>query len=622
MILGNIRKRIQINAFGQKQIAIGKKQLSQIVDHCFKYHGATDTTIVLDKIKALGYKYSTIGAVTTSVFDMHIPEEKKDIVQKAEFDVVNTERSYARGIISAEQRYNEIVRAWETASEKIEAELKKDLEDDFNPIWMMAKSGARGDMKQIRQLAGMRGLMKDPTGKTIELPVRASFREGLSVLEYFISSHGGRKGLSDTALKTADSGYLTRRLVDVAHSVIIQEEDCGDTRGKELGAIFEPKTQNEKDPRQHIIEPMSDRINGRFAVEDIIDPYTKKAIVHKDELINEEQAKYIEEVLYKHADENKISIRDVKVRVRSVLSCRCKHGLCVKCYGKNMGSGNPVKLGEAVGIIAAQSIGEPGTQLTMRTFHTGGVATGDDITQGLPRVQELFEARKPKGQAIISEIDGFVSLSKKKNKETVTVTSTSTSGESEVKEYQIPFGLKIRVTEGEEIKAGDPLTSGSINPHELLAVKSTTGVEEYIAREVQSAYRMAGVEINDKHIEIIVSQMLRQVKIIDSGNTNFIIGDLVSRRKFKEENERIIKMGGEPAIAEPMLLGVTRAAIGSDSMISAASFQETTKVLTEASISGRFDYLEDLKENVILGRKIPVGTGLHREEDINLKEQE
>ena len=612
LILGNIRKRIQINAFGQKQIAIGKKQLSQIVDHCFKYHGATDTTIVLDKIKALGYKYSTIGAVTTSVFDMHIPEEKKDIIQKAEFDVVNTERSYARGIISAEQRYNEIVRAWETASEKIEAELKKDLEDDFNPIWMMAKSGARGDMKQIRQLAGMRGLMKDPTGKTIELPVRASFREGLSVLEYFISSHGGRKGLSDTALKTADSGYLTRRLVDVAHSVIIQEEDCGDTRGKELGAIFEPKTQSERDPRQHIIEPMSDRINGRFAVEDIIDPYTKEAIVHKDELINEEQAKYIEEVLYKYADENNISIRDVKVRVRSVLSCRCKHGLCVKCYGKNMGSGNPVKLGEAVGIIAAQSIGEPGTQLTMRTFHTGGVATGDDITQGLPRVQELFEARKPKGQAIISEIDGFVSLSKKKNKETVTVTSTSASGENEVKEYQIPFGLKVRVTEGEEIKAGDPLTSGSINPHELLAVKSTTGVEEYIAREVQSAYRMAGVEINDKHIEVIVKQMLRMVLIEDQGDTDMLSGTYVDLQHYMETNSKAVNSGKNPAQGKRILLGVTKAALNAESFLSAASFQETAKVLTEAAINNKRDPLFGLKENVIIGKLIPAGTGMKR----------
>ena len=610
LILGNIRKKIQIDVFGQKQIAIGKKQLQMIVDHCFKYHGATETTIVLDKIKALGYKYSTVGAITTSVFDMHIPDEKADIIQNAELEVLNIERSYAKGIISGDQRYTEIVRAWENATDRIETELKKDLEDDFNPIWMMAKSGARGDMKQIRQLAGMRGLMKDPTGKTIELPVRSSFREGLSVLEYFISSHGGRKGLSDTALKTADSGYLTRRLVDVAHSIIIQEDDCGDTRGQMVGAIFEPKTPREKDPRQHIIEPMSDRLSGRFAIVDIVNPFTKKPIVKKDEMITEDQAKEIEEVLYRHADETGTSIRDVKVKVRSVLSCKCEHGLCVKCYGKNMGSGNPVKLGEAVGIIAAQSIGEPGTQLTMRTFHTGGVATGDDITQGLPRVQELFEARKPKGQAVISEIDGFVSISKKKNREIVKVVGT------EEKEYIIPFGLKIRVEEGDQVKAGDAITSGSINPHELLVVKSTAGVEEYIAREVQSAYRMAGVEINDKHIEVIVRQMLRMVLIEDQGDTNMLPGTYVDLLRYMKTNQEVIDQGKNPAKGKRTLLGVTKAALNSESFLSAASFQETAKVLTDAAIKNKRDPLYGLKENVIIGKLIPAGTGMKRYRNI------
>ena len=507
-----LRKRI-LKVLGEKAMAIGKKQLSLIVDNCFKYHGATETAAVLDKIKALGYKYSTIGAITASVFDMHIPAVKKEIIAEAENTIKRVEKNFARGILTEDERYQTVVKTWKEASDKVEQALV-DGAEDFNPIWMMANSGARGNMGQIRQLSGMRGLMADPSGRTIELPVRASFREGLSVLEYFISSHGGRKGLADTALKTADSGYLTRRLVDVSHGVIVREQDCGDSKGIDITAISDGKSE---------IECLADRIAGRFTTEAIRHPVTDEVIVEADSMITDDQAKEIEAAGIK------------KVTIRSVLTCKTKNGVCAKCYGKNMASGQPVKLGEAVGIIAAQSIGEPGTQLTMRTFHSGGVATGDDITQGLPRVEELFEARKPKGQAVITEISGAVVVADDNR----TITVTGEDGES--KAYSIPFGAKLKVDTGDIIEAGDPLTAGSINPQDMLKVKGVKGVQEYITKEVQSAYRLSGVEINDKHIEVIVRQMLRKVMVENQGDTEMLPGSLVDIFTYEEENEKAIE---------------------------------------------------------------------------------
>ncbi len=567
---------------GKKAMAIGKKQLSLIVDNCFKYHGATETATTLDKIKALGYKYSTIGAITASVFDMHIPGAKKDIINEAEEKVINIERNFARGIVTDEERYQTVVKIWKEASDKVEKELVKGL-DDFNPIWMMANSGARGNMGQIRQLAGMRGLMADPSGRTIELPVRASFREGLSVLEYFISSHGGRKGLADTALKTADSGYLTRRLVDVSHSVIVREQDCGDTKGTYITAIKDGKSE---------IEALRDRIAGRYTIEPVVNPSTGEIIVEADTMISTDKAKEIEDAGIEG------------VLIRSVLNCKTRNGVCAKCYGKNMASGNPVKLGEAVGIIAAQSIGEPGTQLTMRTFHTGGVATGDDITQGLPRVEELFEARKPKGQAVITENDGAVHI-ENGNREIMV-----TGANGETKTYAIPYGAKLKVEEGDIIAAGDPLTNGSINPQDMLRAKGVKGVQEYLAKEVQSAYRLSGVEINDKHVEVIVRQMLRKVRIENQGDTSMLPGTLVDIFAYEDENERVLENGGVPATAKRTLLGITKAALATESFLSAASFQETARVLTDAAIKNKVDPLIGLKENVIIGKLIPAGTGM------------
>ena len=576
-----LRKRI-LKVLGEKAMAIGKKQLSLIVDNCFKYHGATETAAVLDKIKALGYKYSTIGAITASVFDMHIPAAKKEIIAEAENTIKRVEKNFARGILTEDERYQTVVKTWKEASDKVEQALV-DGAEDFNPIWMMANSGARGNMGQIRQLSGMRGLMADPSGRTIELPVRASFREGLSVLEYFISSHGGRKGLADTALKTADSGYLTRRLVDVSHGVIVREQDCGDSKGIDITAISDGKSE---------IECLADRIAGRFTTEAIRHPVTDEIIVEADSMITDDQAKEIEAAGIK------------KVTIRSVLTCKTKNGVCAKCYGKNMASGQPVKLGEAVGIIAAQSIGEPGTQLTMRTFHSGGVATGDDITQGLPRVEELFEARKPKGQAVITEISGAVVVADDNR----TITVTGEDGES--KAYSIPFGAKLKVDTGDIIEAGDPLTAGSINPQDMLKVKGVKGVQEYITKEVQSAYRLSGVEINDKHIEVIVRQMLRKVMVENQGDTEMLPGSLVDIFTYEEENEKAIENGGVPANARRTLLGITKAALATESFLSAASFQETARVLTEAAIKNKVDPLIGLKENVIIGKLIPAGTGM------------
>ncbi|MCM1306537.1 MAG: DNA-directed RNA polymerase subunit beta' [Firmicutes bacterium] len=588
-----LRNAIQ-KVLGQKAIAIGKKQLSMIVDNCFKYHGATETAEMLDKIKALGYKYSTIGAITASVFDMHIPGDKKKIVADAEAQVVKIEKLHARGVFSDEGRYKEIIKIWKDASDKVEEELKKGL-DDFNPIWMMANSGARGSMGQIRQLAGMRGLMADPSGRTIELPVRASFREGLSVLEYFISSHGGRKGLADTALKTADSGYLTRRLVDVSHSVIVREHDCGDTKGTFITAIRDEKS---------VIEALADRIAGRYTVDPVVNPETGEVLCEAGELISADLAKEIDKVLTSHWEKNGADMHNQPgVLIRSILTCKTRNGVCVKCYGKNMASGNPVKIGEAVGIIAAQSIGEPGTQLTMRTFHSGGVATDDDITQGLPRVEELFEARNPKGKAVITENNGIVHISDDRREITV-------AGDGEVKAYAIPYNANILVAEGEEIGAGDALTKGSINPQDMLRAKGVKGVQEYIAKEVQSAYRTAGVEINDKHVEVIVRQMLRKVRIENQGDTDMLPGTLVDLFAYEDENEKVLENGGVPATAKRTLLGITKAALATESFLSAASFQETAKVLAEAAINNKIDPLVGLKENVIIGKLIPAGTGM------------
>ncbi len=594
-----LRKAIQ-KVLGEKAIAIGKKQLSMIVDNCFKYHGATETANTLDLIKALGYKYSTIGALTTSVFDMHVPANKKEVIEQAEKKVINIERNFARGIVTDEERYQTVIKIWKEATDAVTEHLVDGL-DDFNPIWMMANSGARGNMSQIRQLAGMRGLMANPKGETIELPVRANFREGLSVLEYFISSHGGRKGLADTALKTADSGYLTRRLVDVSHAVIVREQDCGDTKGTKVTPIMDGKT---------VIENLADRIAGRYAMVDVTDPFTGEILAEADTMISTDQAKAIDKVLTKKWEQDGSNLHKLpSVHIRSVLTCKTKNGVCAKCYGKNMASGNPVKLGEAVGIIAAQSIGEPGTQLTMRTFHTGGVATGDDITQGLPRVEELFEARKPKGQAIITENKGAVTISDDNRKITVT-------GDDE-RVYDIPYGAKLKVEQGELIDAGDPLTTGSIDPQAMLRAKGVNGVQEYLAKEVQATYRLSGVEINDKHIEVIVRQMLRKVRIEDQGDTNMLPGTLVDIFTYEDENEKALENGGVPASAKRTLLGITKAALATESFLSAASFQETTRVLADAAIKNKIDPLIGLKENVIIGKLIPAGTGMKIYKDIN-----
>lgn len=568
---------------------VGKKQLSQIVERCFKTKGTTATAELLDKIKALGYKYSTIGAITTSVFDMHIPSEKHEIIHQAEDKVVEIEDMYEQGFITDDERYKQVVSVWKEATDDVTDKLKGTL-SKFNPIWMMADSGARGSMKQIRQLSGMRGLMSDPSGKTIELPVKACFREGLSVLEYFISSHGGRKGLADTALKTADSGYLTRRLVDVSQDVIIREEDC--CAGSKAQGVWVSAITGDK--KEEVIEKLEDRIAGRWAIDDVVNPSTGEVIVPADTMITDDKAKEIA----------KAGIE--KVYVRSILTCKSKQGVCAKCYGKNMANGKPVNLGEAVGVIAAQSIGEPGTQLTMRTFHTGGVATGEDITQGLPRIEELFEARKPKGVALVCEVNGTVSVIDGDNKREIIVSNIN--GES--KTYQVAKSSRLKVKTGDAVEAGTILTEGSVYPQDLLRTKGVKAVQEYLVKEVQSVYRMQGVEINDKHVEVIVRQMLRKVKVEDAGDTNLLPGELVDIFKFDDENMEALEKGGRPAAAKRTLLGITKASLATDSFLAAAAFQETSRVLTEAAIRNKVDTLHGLKENVIIGKLIPAGTGL------------
>lgn len=562
---------------------VDKKMLGKIVDKCFRKHGNIKTAEVLDYIKSTGYKYSTVGAISISMNDVIVPEEKWEILKEAEHKIAVYEELFRDGLVSEQERYEYVISVWTKATEDI-TKILVAKQDPTNSISIMADSGARGNINQIRQLAGMRGLMSSATGRIVEIPIKANFREGLSVQEFFISTHGSRKGLSDTALRTADSGYLTRRLVDVSQDVIVREDDCC-TDEYVLAKNF-------KDGNA-IVEKLSDRIVGRHSFEDVLNPNTGEILIYKNEMITETLAEKVE----------KLGITELKVR--SVLGCKSKHGVCAKCYGRNLATGNPVNIGEAVGIIAAQSIGEPGTQLTMRTFHSGGVA-GVGITQGLPRVEELFEARKPKGLAYITEIDGTVKLVDNKKRYDIVVTADD--GDERI--YAIPYGARIKVKDGEVIKAGDMLTEGSINPHDILAIKGPTGVQEYITKEVQKVYRNQGVDIDDRHIEIIIKQMLSKVKIDTSGDTNLLEGSLVPFREVEAINKEMLEEDLIPATFDNVLLGITKASLATESFLSAASFQETTRVLTDASIKGKADGLLGLKENVILGKLIPAGTGM------------
>jgi len=564
---------------------VTKKVLGKIVAKCYNKLGSSATAKLLDGVKKLGFVYSTIAGMTISVSDIIVPDAKNDILGQSDAKVESIELKFRRGLITEEERHQLIIDVWNKATDSVTKSLLDSL-DEFNNVYMMANSGARGNIQQIRQLAGMRGLMADPSGRTIEVPIKANFREGLTVLEYWTSTHGARKGLADTALRTADSGYLTRRLVDVAQDVIIREDDCGSLNGITVEAI---KNGNE------VIENLLERIAGRFAVKDIYHPETGELLVKANELITDEEAEQIEAAGIE------------RVEIRTALTCKTRHGVCRKCYGRNLATGQFVDIGEAVGIIAAQSIGEPGTQLTMRTFHTGGVA-GDDITQGLPRVEELFEARKPKGQAIIAETDGIVRINDVKSRKEIEITA----GEGDTKVYQVPYGSRIKVIDGEQVDAGHELTEGSVNPHDLLRIKGVRGVQSYLLQEVQKVYRLQGVDINDKHIEVMVRQMLRKVKIDDAGDTDLLPGGLVDIFDFEDENARVKALGGEPATAKPVLLGITKASLATDSFLSAASFQETTRVLTDAAIKGKTDPLLGLKENVIIGKLIPAGTGMSR----------
>ncbi|HEY8450442.1 MAG TPA: DNA-directed RNA polymerase subunit beta', partial [Bacillota bacterium] len=570
---------------------VDRSVLGRIVADAFRRLGYQKTAEMLDALKELGFHYATRAGVTISVSDVVVPEQKPEIIKRAEQQVEEIERQYQKGLLTREERYQKVIETWSAAKDELTRILQEKL-DTFNPIRMMAISGARGNWVQISQLGGMRGLMADPSGRTIELPVRANFREGLTVLEYFISTHGARKGLADTALRTADSGYLTRRLVDVSQDVIVREVDCGTTQGIKAREIRDG---------EEVIEPLTDRIIGRLALRDIKDPATGEVIVRADEEITEEAAAAI------------VAAGIEEVEIRSVLTCRSKFGVCSRCYGRDLATGRLVEVGEAVGIIAAQSIGEPGTQLTMRTFHTGGVA-GEDITQGLPRVEELFEARKPKGQAIICENEGTVKIVTERGRREIRVYADDETYET----YVVPFGSRIRVRDGDRVAPGDELTEGSANPHDILKVKGVRGVQLYLLQEVQRVYRMQGVEINDKHIEIIIRQMMRKVKVEDAGDTGLLPGGLVDMLEFEEINQRVREQGGRPATARPVLLGITKASLATDSFLSAASFQETTRVLTEASIKGKVDPLVGLKENVIIGKLIPAGTGMARYRQLEL----
>ncbi len=585
---------------------VGKKQLKQILEKCIAAHGATGTAETMDNIKALGYKYSTRAAMTVSISDMTVPEAKKQILDNAQDTVEMITRKFRRGLLTEEERYKAVINTWNEADKQLTTALMDGL-DQYNNIFMMADSGARGSQAQIKQLAGMRGLMADTSGRTIELPIKSNFREGLDVLEYFISAHGARKGLSDTALRTADSGYLTRRLVDVSQELVIREVDCCADRdmipGMDVTGLMDGK---------ELIESLEERITGRFSCEDIYDD-EGQLIVKKNHMITPKRAARIV---------NTKAIVDAgeaaKVKIRTILTCKSHIGVCAKCYGANMATGESVQVGEAVGIIAAQSIGEPGTQLTMRTFHTGGVA-GDDITQGLPRVEELFEARKPKGLAIIAEFGGTVSIRDTKKKREVVITNQETG---EQKAYLIPYGSRIKVLEGQELEKGEALTEGSVNPHDILEIKGVRDVQDYMIREVQRVYRLQGVEINDKHIEVIVRQMLKKIRVENNGDSAFLPGTMVDALKFEDEVERLTEEGKEPPEGSQVMLGITKAALATDSFLSAASFQETTKVLTDAAIKGKVDPLVGLKENVIIGKLIPAGTGMKRYRSVKLDTDE
>src|SRR5690625_4050596 len=577
-IVKNIKARQIVSPFK-------KGILSDIIAEVFNKYKISETSKVLDRMKDLGLYYSTRSGLTVGVSDIIVLPEKEELLDEAQEKVEAVLRSFRRGLITDGERHERVISIWSDVKDVIQERLMDSL-DKMNPIFMMSDSGARGNPSNFTQLAGMRGLMANPAGKIIELPIKSSFREGLTVLEYFISTHGARKGLADTALKTADSGYLTRRLVDVAQDVIVREDDCGTDRGL---------TVEELSVGSEIIEPLIDRLIGRVAFENVVHPETNEVLVEKEQIISEDQAKTIVEAGIE------------EVTIRSVFTCNTKHGVCKKCYGRNLATGADVEVGEAVGIIAAQSIGEPGTQLSMRTFHTGGVA-GDDITLGLQRIQELFEARNPKGQAIISEIEGIVEeVRESKDKREIIV-----ENEVESVAYTVPYNARLKVTAGDQVEAGQELTEGSIDPKELLRVKGVEGVQAYLLQEVQRVYRMQGVEIGDKHIEVMVRQMLRKVQIIESGDTDVLPGSLLELHQFKDVNNKVLREGKEPAVGEPVLLGITKASLETESFLSAASFQETTRVLTDAAIKGKVDELLGLKENVIIGKLIPAGTGMQR----------
>jgi DNA-directed RNA polymerase subunit beta' len=576
---------------GFRNEVVDRKVLSALVADCYRHYGTATTAQVLDSIKELGFSFATRAGTTIAISDIEVPHQKEGILHEAEERVEKVEQQFRRGLITDDERYQKVIEIWDWAKREVTEALRTNF-SPFNPVYMMATSGARGNFQQISQLAGMRGLMADPSGRIIELPIRASFREGLNVLEYFTSTHGARKGLADTALRTADSGYLTRRLVDVAQDVIVREDDCG----TELGIVV----TDLKDGSQ-LIESLFDRIVGRVALADVRHPETGAVLARGGVMITEEEAHAI------------VAAGITRVAIRSVLTCRSRYGVCRLCYGRNLATGHLVDVGEAVGIIAAQSIGEPGTQLTMRTFHTGGVA-GDDITQGLPRVEELFEARRPKGQAVITEIAGVVTVTENQGRREIEVRSDE--GESQT--YSVPYGARLKVESGARVEAGDELTEGSVNPHDLLRVRGIRGVQLYLLREVQRVYRLQGVDINDKHVEVMVRQMLRKVKVEDAGDTDLLPGGLVDMFEFEDANREALAAGLEPAIAKPVLLGITKASLATDSFLAAASFQETTRVLTEAAIKGKRDPLLGLKENVIIGKLIPAGTGMMRYRSIRL----
>ena len=601
--LGYVNRSIPGNELlPEVDFLVGKKQLKQILEKVINTHGATKTAEVLDAIKAMGYKYSTRAAMTVSISDMTVPPQKPEMIQNAQDIVDKITKNYKRGLITEEERYKEVVETWKKTDDELTKALLNGL-DKYNNIFMMADSGARGSDKQIKQLAGMRGLMADTTGHTIELPIKSNFREGLEVLEYFMSAHGARKGMSDTALRTADSGYLTRRMVDVSQELIVRETDCCENR-EEISGMYVKGFMDGKEE----IENLQERITGRFSCETITNKDGEVLVKANHMITPKRAARIMSEGVNAAGD----PIEEVKIR--TILSCKCKVGVCAKCYGANMATGEAVQVGESVGIIAAQSIGEPGTQLTMRTFHSGGVA-GGDITQGLPRVEELFEARKPKGLAIITEIPGVAVINDTKKKREIIVTNPE-DGDS--KTYLIPYGSRIKITDGQVLEAGDELTEGSVNPHDILRIKSVRAVQDYMLREVQRVYRLQGVEISDKHIEVLVRQMLKKIRIEENGDTEFLPGTLVDVLEFEEVNEKLEKEGKTPAEGKQIMLGITKASLATDSFLSAASFQETTKVLTEAAIKGKVDHLVGLKENVIIGKLIPAGTGLKRYRDIQL----